>query len=96
MLSKLEQKIEECRLTATNTVFVLAFCGEGFVWHQDELEDFVWFYYTNSHRFDDPFSKAEIKDIEINKITLTRAISRVACMSRSQGEIQHRRLNWRV
>jgi hypothetical protein len=93
---ELERKIKECKLATTNIMFVLALCGEGFVWHQDELEDFVWFYYTKSHRFDDPFSKAEIKDIEINKITLTRAISRFACMSRPQGEIQHKRLNWHV
>lgn len=93
---ELEQKIGESKLTTINTFFVLALCGEGFVWHQDELEDFVWFYYSNAHRFDDPFSKAEIKDIEINKIKLTRSISRFACMSRPQGEIRHKRLNWRV
>ena len=34
---------------------VLMLCGNGFHWHEDELEDFVVFYVDGRHRCDDPF-----------------------------------------
>jgi len=93
---ELEQKILDGMLESENTFFVLALCGEGFNWHEDELEDFVSFYYTGFHRSDDPFSKAEDKYIEDKKITIGKSITRFACMRRSQGDILHKRLNWHV
>jgi hypothetical protein len=38
----------------------MAFCGEGFHWHRDELEGFVNFYFSRKHRADNPFSQAEL------------------------------------
>ncbi|HYE35127.1 hypothetical protein [Methylocaldum sp.] len=93
---ELEEKIRSYNLAAENTCFVLAFCGEGFSWHEDQLEDFVSFYYTGSHRSDDPFSKVEAKHIKDKKITIAKTIARFACMRRPQGDIHHQRLNWNV
>lgn len=93
---ELEQKIADCKLQAENTFFVLIFCGEGFYWHEDELEDFVSFYFSGTHRSDDPFSKAEINYMKEKNITLATTITRFACMRRPQGEIYAKRVNWNV
>ncbi len=93
---ELEQKILEGGLAADNTLFVLALCGDGFHWHQDQLEDFVSFYYSGVHRVDDPFSQVEQRYVADRKISLSRAISRFAYMKRSQGQIHPSRMNWHV
>lgn len=93
---ELEQKIAECNLPAGNTLFVLALCGEGFYWHQDELEDFVSYYYSGAHRGDDPFSKTEARYIQDKNIAIAKTISRFACMRRPQGKVLQKRLNWNV
>ena len=93
---ELEQKIAECAPQGRNTVFALCLCGEGFYWHQDELEDFVSFYFSGAHRLDDPFSKAELNYIEEKELILQKTISQFACMRRPQGDIHHKRLNWNV
>jgi hypothetical protein len=93
---ELEQKIAECKLQVEKTFFVLLLCGEGFCWHEDELEDFVTFYFLGSHRSDDPFAKAEAKYMGEKKLKFARLISRFACMRRPQGEVHKKRLNWNV
>jgi hypothetical protein len=93
---ELEQKIADCELHGSRTFFVLLLCGEGFYWHESELEDFVAFYFTGTHRSDDPFARAETRFVAEKNIRLTMTISRFACMRRPQGDIQQRRLNWNV
>ncbi|MBX9682661.1 MAG: hypothetical protein K2X41_02620 [Hyphomicrobium sp.] len=75
---ELEQKTAECMLQADNTFFVLMLCGEGFYWNEDELEDFVAFYFTGAHRSDDAFSKAEAQHMGENSLKLAKTISRFA------------------
>lgn len=93
---ELEQKIAEGRLTEDKSLFVLALCGEGFHWHQDELEDFVSYYYSGTHRVDDPFANAETRYVRDENIVIAKTISRFACMRRHQGDILPKRLNWNV
>jgi hypothetical protein len=93
---ELESKIAEGKLAGGNTLFVLAFCGDGFRWQQDGLEDFVSFYYSGVHRGDDTFSKVELKYMEDKRITLNRTISQFAYMKRPQSQIRHNRLKWNV
>jgi hypothetical protein len=93
---ELENKIAEATLAGENVFFTLALCGAGFHWREDHLEDFVSFYYSGTHRADDPFSQAEQKYMLENNISVKRTVSSFACMSRPQGTIRQRRLNWRV
>lgn len=93
---ELEQKIAESDLSEGNTLVVLALCGEGFYWNQDELEDFVSYYYSGAYRDDDPFSKAEARYIQDKQIAFAKTISRFACMRRRQGDVLQERLNWNV
>lgn len=93
---ELEHKIAQAQLTMNGNVSVLAFCGEGFHWHQDELEDFVAFYRTGHHRADDPFSLVEDNYIDEKHLSLSRVVSRFACLRRPQGELLQKRLNWNV
>lgn len=92
----LERKISDGNLAAKDTFFVLALCGHEFHWDQSDLEDFVTFYYTGFHRPDDPLSTAEAKYVEDRHLSFARAISRFACMFRSQLGLRPLRLNWRV
>ena len=93
---ELEQKIAEGKLFGNGLLFVLALCGEGFHWHEDELEDFVSYYYSGTHRGDDAFANAEARYVEEKKLSIAKTISRFACMRRPQGEIFPKRLNWNV
>lgn len=92
----LESKISDGNLAGKDTFFVLALCGHEFHWDQSDLEDFVSFYYAGFHRPDDPLSTAEAKYVEDNHLSFARAISRFACMFRSQLGLQPQRFNWRV
>jgi len=93
---ELETKIAEGNLVAENVAFVLALCGDGFHWSQDQLEDFVSFYHSGAHRADDAFVQIEQRHISENKLSLSRTISRFAYMKRSQRQVRESRLNWRV
>jgi len=75
---------------------ILMLCGEGFHWHQDELEDFVAYYRSGTHRGDDPFSLAEVRYVQANGLTLGHGISSFGCLDRRQGDITARRINWHV
>jgi len=75
---------------------ILMLCGEGFHWRQDELEDFVAYYRSGTHRGDDPFSLAEARHVEINGLTLRRSISSFGCLDRRQEDVTARRINWHV
>lgn len=92
----LERKIVDAGLEADDVVTVLALCGDGFRWHQDQLEDFVAFYSTGVYRGDDTFSQVEQKYMTDTKISLRRNISRFAYFQRKQGEIRPNRVNWNV
>jgi len=93
---ELEQKISECKLASEKTRFVLALCGDGFHWHEDQLEDFVQFYFTGQHRPDDALGNAEARSLTEKGITLSRSIWLFACMNRQQGHVDVHRLNWNV
>ncbi len=75
---------------------IMMFCGEGFHWHQDELEDFVSYYRAGAHRADDPFANAEARHINDNGLILRKTISSFGCLNRRQWETQARRVNWHV
>jgi len=92
----LEKKVADAGLAGCeNTVVILAFCGSGFHWHVDELEDFVAFYRTGRHRSDDPLARVESDYIEGEKIGFAGTIARFACMKRAQCSRQYT-LNWNV
>jgi len=93
---ELERKISESTLTEGEAHFMLVFCGEGFHWHEDELEDFVAYYNSGAHRADDAFGAAEDRYVQERHIAMTKAISRFACMRRLQGDVSIKRINWNV
>lgn len=93
---ELEGKIAEAKLSAENARFVMVFCGDGFHWRRDQLEDFVSFYFKGRHRADDPFSQAELKYTTEKHLRLNRTITSFACMSRPQGTIRQRQIHWSV
>jgi hypothetical protein len=93
---ELEAKLSAAAYGETARRRVLMLCGEGFHWHQSELEDFVAYYRTGVHRDDDPFSLAEERHVLANKLVFERSISSFACLDRRQGDIAARRINWHV
>ena len=65
---------------------ILVFCGTGFQWHVDELEDFADFYRLGKHRVDDPFALMEQYEIEKEGIDLRRNISEFSFVQRCRSE----------
>jgi hypothetical protein len=93
---ELEVKIRNAKLAAANAQFVMVFCGEGFHWHEDQLEDFVSFYQSGKHRADDALAAMEAWYVKENGVKFDGTISGFASLRRYQFEIQHQRLNWNV
>jgi hypothetical protein len=93
---ELEEKSAAAGLAIDNVIRVLALCGDGFHWHQDQLEDFVAFYSTGIYRGDDSLAQAERKHMADKQISLKRTISRFAYFQRRQGEMRPNRVNWNV
>lgn len=65
---------------------ILVFCGTGWAWSLDQLEDFVDFYLTGKHRLDDPFGRMEAHSLEAGRIELLRNISAFAFVKRGMDE----------
>ena len=93
---EVEEKISSCDADIGSLPVVLAFCGDGFKWHIDDLEDFVDFYRTERYRYDDPFSKMEAHHISEKSISLTRRISHFAYFGRPNFEILPKAVCWEV
>ena len=91
-----EQKLASAAYGAVAPRRILMFCGEGFYWHQDELEDFVAYYRNGVHRGDDLFALVESRHVLEKQVDLQRSISSFGCLSRRHGDVQPRRFNWHV
>lgn len=93
---ELEEKIREGRIPTDRVPVVMAFCGGGYRWSEDELEDFAAFYHTGRHLAGDRFAVMESHAIVERGIVLDRTISQFACLRRNWLDVSHSRLNWRV
>jgi len=70
---------------------VLVFCGTGFAWHVDELEDFADFYGRGRHRIDDPFAAMEQHEMTKDGIELARTLDGFAALIRHHDETEPRK-----
>lgn len=61
---------------------VLVFCGTGFEWTADQLEDFADFYIDRAHRRDDVFGPMEEHHIREKRIRLAHNIDQFAYLKR--------------
>jgi hypothetical protein len=95
-VQEFEATLAECRLLAPNTRSILVFCGTGFHWHRDELEDFVDFYMRGVHRQDDPLRVMEQHYLNEKQIELRRSISSIAYLRRGAGALAPSEVHWRV
>jgi hypothetical protein len=93
---ELEAKLAASRYGDIARRRILMFCGEGFNWHQNELEDFVTYYRTGAHCPSDPFSQAETRHFQDNGYAFVRSISSFGCLNRSEGRVEALRINWHV
>lgn len=67
--------------------FQMVFCGDGFRWRRDQLEDFVDFYLNQRHRRDDPFADMEAHYLDEQGIQLARNIHGFCYMERKQQSV---------
>lgn len=56
------------------TYFRLIFCGDGFQWRCDHLEDFADFYFNGHHRPDDSLGAMQVHYMSENGLTFERSI----------------------
>lgn len=71
--------------------YFLIFCGNGFHWHLDELEDFADFYLTGRHNPGDQFSDMERHDMQLKNEVFQKTINRFAYFERKEYEIDYRK-----
>lgn len=76
-----ETRLDEAK-ALTSGPGVLVFCGTGFQWSVDELEDFADFYHDGRHRSDDAFGPMEAHHIKQNNVVLSRTIDHFAFLKR--------------
>jgi hypothetical protein len=93
---ELENKVSESGLGDEGNLFILALCGDGVKWHVDQLEDFVHFYRSGNHRYDDGFSVMENHFIKQKGIVFTRRIAKFIYLERSLGYLKPKRIIWNV
>jgi hypothetical protein len=75
---------------------ILMFCGNGFDWREDWLEDFVSFYTSGVHRPDDPFGNMEQHHIQTEKLVLPRRVKRFGYLQRVGCALVPTRVTWNV
>ena len=74
----------------------MMFCGNGFDWRQDELEDFAAFYFSGRHRVDDPFGEMERHSIAEKKVVFAGTITRFGYLERPGDAIVPTNWSWDV
>lgn len=76
--------------------FAMVFCGNGYDWHLDQLEDFADFYMSGEHRPDDPFAKMEEHSISEKEISLSRTIHSFCYLERKISKTTPRKFGCNV
>lgn len=92
----LEEKIESCLSNISEKITFLTLFTNGFHWHLDELEDFIFFYLNGTHFPGDPFSSMEEFVMKENKITFKKSIDHFAFFRRPKTEIKPNKVVWSV
>lgn len=67
--------------------FGMVFCGDGFQWPRDHLEDFADFYFTGRHRTDDPFGAMEAHYMAEKDIAFDHTINGFCYLQRAISSI---------
>lgn len=93
--TELEAKIDAMRDTE-GLSFAVVFCGNGYDWHLDQLEDFADFYMSGKHRPDDPFAKMEEHSITEKGISLSRTINSFCYLERKISKTTPRKFGCNV
>lgn len=93
---ELEGKILQSGLATDGCMFILALCGDGVNWHVDQLEDFVNYYRTGKHRYDDGFALMESHYVKEKGIEFSRNVAKFIYLERSLGGIQPKKVVWDV
>ncbi len=91
-----EDKIGECLSNIKEKVTFLALFTNGFHWHLDELEDFVFFYFKGIHFPGDPFADMEEHIVKQKKIQLKKTIDHFAYFRRPKTEMKPNKVTWSV
>ncbi len=65
----------------------MVFCGSGWHWGYEDLQDFAFYYFTGRHARDDAFSKMEQWDIAHRGLELKRIISGFGMLRRPQTHV---------
>jgi len=89
---ELEAKIKNCGITREEAVCILVLCSNRFDWHLDQLEDFVAFYRSGKHSWDDEFARMEKYDMESKNIRLSGTIDEFVYVERLPIAVKPRRI----
>lgn len=83
---ELEAKIRQVA-NREGAYFRVVFCGNGFQWRRDHLEDFADFYFTGRYRPDDSLGAIQAHYMNENGITLDRSIHGFCYLQRAKPSV---------
>ena len=92
----LEKKIEACLSDIFEKMVFLVLFTNGFHWHLDELEDFVFFYFNGFHFPGDHFSSMEKFVVKEKNIVFNKTIDCFSFIKRPKTELKPNRVIWNV
>ena len=92
----LEEKIEACLINVSEKLTFLTLFTNGFHWHLDELEDFIFFYLNGVHFPGDPFANMEEFVVKEKKIIFRKSIDHFAFFRRPKTEMKPNKVVWSV
>ena len=91
-----EDKIEACLSNSVEKITFLTLFTNGFHWHCDDLEDFVFFYFKGAHLPGDPFADMEEFAVRARTIQFRRSIDHFSFFRRPKTEIKPNKVVWSV
>ncbi|NOZ83901.1 MAG: hypothetical protein GXP60_03690 [Epsilonproteobacteria bacterium] len=94
--SDMEDKIKSCLSTVEEKITFLVLFTNGFHWHLDELEDFVFFYRKGTHFPGDPFAIMEEHFVKERNRQFEGTIDHFAYFRRPKTEIRPNKVIWSV
>jgi len=88
--------LKQLHVISRGKVTFLALFTNGFHWHLNELEDFVFFYFKGIHFPGGPFAQMEDYDVNEKKIRFRRTIDHFAYFRRPKTEMKPNKVIWNV
>lgn len=91
-----EEKIKLAGAEVRDDICVLCFCMRAHQWNKSHLEDFVSYYRSGEHRYDDAFGKMERHHLDEKSPGLSQTIHDFILLERDDLAVRWNKTTWKV